>query len=113
MITWAHATAADVTEYFGDTPSETIRAVVIRMDGRPAGIIGMAFESDRMRAFSEYHEELGPYLRSMPVLRATKAAQAMYAASIKPVIAVREGCSGILERLGFTQIDGDLYLWHS
>jgi hypothetical protein len=49
----------------------------------------------------------------MSVLRAIKAAQAMFASSLKPVIAVREGCSGILERLGFEQVDEELYLWRS
>lgn len=113
MITWGYASAADIETFFGKPMKETMRAIVISVDGRPSGVIGMAFEGDRMRAFSECREELAPYLKSMPVLRAIKAAQAMFASSVKPVIAVREGCSGILERLGFVQVDEELYLWRS
>lgn len=113
MITWSFATAEDVVAYYGEAPAQTMRAIIIRVDGVPAGIIGMAFEEDRMRAFSEYREELAPYLKSMTVLRAIKAAQRMFASSVKPVVAVRECGSGILERLGFAQVDEELYLWHS
>jgi hypothetical protein len=111
MITWEFATAADVLAFLGETPNETLRAVVVRMDEMPVGMIGMVFEGGRMRAFSEYREELAPHLTSMPVLRAIKAAQRMFAQSQRPVIAVRECSSEILERVGFRQIDGDLYLF--
>jgi hypothetical protein len=113
MITWSYASAAEVDAYYGERPAQTMRAIVIRLDDKPAGIIGVAFEGDRMRAFSEYCPELEPHLKSMPVLRAIKASQRMFAQSAKPVIAVREGCSGVLERLGFVQIDEELFIWPS
>lgn len=111
MITWGYASASDIEAFYGEHPAVTIRAVIIHLDGVPAGVIGLAFEGDRARAFSEYRPELASHLKSIPVLRAIKAAQGMYASSVKPVVAVREGCSGILERLGFESVDGELYLW--
>lgn len=112
MIAWRFASAADIERYYGERPSETMRAIVIEMDGVPAAIIGMALERTRMRAFSDYTPELAPFLKSMPVLRAIKAAQRMFAEASQPVVAVREGCSGLLERIGFVHVDGDTYLWH-
>jgi|AGTN01.3.fsa_nt_gi hypothetical protein len=111
MITWDFASAADILAYYGEVPPETIRAIAIRIDDAPVAIIGMAYERDRLRAFSEFREDLAPCLRSMPVLRAIKAAQRMFAGTRRPLIAVRECGSGILERLGFEQLEGEVYVW--
>lgn len=113
MITWRLASAADIESYYGGRPQESMRAIVILLDGVHAGIIGLAYERDRMRAFSESKPELDPFLKSMPVLRAIKAAQKMFSESKRPVFAVQESCTGILERLGFVQVEGEVYRWPS
>ena len=112
MIAWRFASTADIEQYYGERPRESLRAVAIVVDGEPAAIIGMAIERGRMRAFSEYKPALEPHLKSMPVLRAIKAAQQMFAQTSMPIVAVREGGSVILERIGFDHVDGDTYLWH-
>lgn len=112
-LSWSIASSADVDAFYGDRPRETMKAIAIRMDGRPVSIIGMALEGQRMRAFSDYHADLAPFLKSMTVLRAIKAAQRMYSESVRPVIAVRENNNCLLERLGFVAVDGEVYRWPS
>lgn len=107
------ATAADIDSFYGERPRYNLRAVAVRMDGQPVAIIGMADERFRMRAFSDYRPELEPYLKSITVLRAVKAAQQMFASCNKPIVAVREGCPKILERVGFVQVQDDVYAWRS
>lgn len=111
MITWNYASSADIDAYYGERPSPTMRAIAIRLDDVPAAIIGLYFDGDRMMAFSEFKPEFEPYLKSMTVMRAIKSAQRMFAQSKKPVFAVGEGCSCILERVGFQHLDEGVYLW--
>lgn len=111
-ITWGPATASDIDVLFAGRPRETMRALVIRVDGEPAGIIGLAQEPDRFRAFSESREALCPHLRCMQVLRAIKAFMQWVRDSKVPVYAVSEG-TGLLERLGFVQFKGEEYRWPS
>jgi hypothetical protein len=111
-ITWGPASAAEVDALYAGRPRETVRALVIRVDGKPAGIIGLAQEPDRLRAFSEVREALCPHLRRMPVLRAIMAFMRWVRASKVPVYAVSEG-TGLLERLGFVQLKGEEYRWPS
>jgi len=110
-ITWSAAAAADIDEFYGERPGESMRAVVVRMGGRPVAIIGIAIERSRARAFSEYKPELEPHLKSISVLRAIKAAQQMFAASVKPVVAVCDGSAALLVRLGFVHVQDDVYAW--
>ena len=112
-LEWSIASAKDIDDFYGERPRETLKAIVIKLNGSPAAIIGLATERVRARAFSEYTPALQPYLKSITVMRAVKAAQQMFADSRKPVFAVREGCSDFLERLGFVQVDGEVYSWHS
>lgn len=112
-IDWSMASASDIDNFYGERPRYNLRAIAIRMDGQPVAIIGMVDERFRMRAFSEYKPELEPYRKSITVLRAVKAAQQMFASCTKPIVAVREGCPKILERVGFEQIQDDVYAWRS
>lgn len=88
-----------------------MKAIAIHQGGRPVAIIGMAMDKQVARAFSEYVPEFEPYLRSMPVLRAIKAAQKMFSESVRPVIAVRGSDCEILRRVGFELVEGDVYRW--
>lgn len=112
MISWRYATAADIDRFYEGRPRETMRAVAIILDDEPVGIIGLAKEPDRDRLFSEYKPELEPHIRRIAVLRAIKAVMAWVEASKIPVYAISEG-TGILERLGFKQVSGEIYTWHS
>lgn len=109
-ITWGVASAAEVDQLYAGRPRETMRALVIRVDGKPAGIIGLAKEPDRERAFSEYTAELCPHLKRLPVLRAIKAFMTWVKASRVPVYALSEG-TGLLERLGFVHVRGEEFRW--
>lgn len=109
-ITWGVASAADVDALYAGRPRETLRALVIRVDGEPAGIIGLAQEPDRFRAFSEVRDALCPHLTRMPVLRAIKAFMKWVETSRVPVYALSEG-TGLLERLGFVRTQGEEFRW--
>jgi hypothetical protein len=87
-----------------------MRAVAIRMGERPVGIIGIAKEPERDRVFSEYKPELAPHLKRMAVLRAIKCVMGWVESSKIPVYAISEG-TGILEKLGFEQDVGDVWLF--
>ena len=113
MITYQYANASDIDAYYGERPRPTMRAIAIHLDGAPAAIIGMYFAGDRLMAFSEFKPELELHLKSMAILRAIKAAQRMFEQAKRPVYAVGEGCTGILERIGFKHIDDGVYLWRS
>jgi hypothetical protein len=110
VITWGYAIAADVDAFYRDRPVETIRAIVIKLDAEPAAIIGLAKEPDRDRAFSEYLPALKPHLKSMAVLRAIKAFMRWVESSKVPVYAISEG-TGLLERLGFQRVNGEVFEW--
>ena len=110
-IEWSIATSKDIDDFYGERPRVTLRAIAIRMDGVPVGLVGLVDEKTRMRAFSEYKPELAPYLKSMTVLRAVKASQRMIASCGKQVIAVAESCPAILERVGFVHAQDDIYVW--
>lgn len=112
MITWSFASAADVDALYRSRPGETLRAVVIRVDGHPAGIIGLAKEPDRDRLFSEYTEKLEPHLKSMAILRALKTVMAWVQASRVPVYAIAEN-PALLERLGFEKVNDEVFTWPS
>ena len=111
MITYQYATASDIDAYYGERPRPTMRAIAISLNGVPAAIIGLYFAGDRLMAFSEFKPELEPHLKSMTVLRAIKAAQRMFEQSKRPVYAVGDECSRILDRLGFKHIDDGVYRW--
>lgn len=113
MITWNPATTADIDAYYGERPRPTMRAIVIHLNEVPVAIIGLYFDAGRMMAFSEYKPELEPYLKSMTILRAIKAAQQLFAQSKRPIYAVREECTSILERVGFRHLDDGVYQWLS
>ena|SRR5688572_17665355 len=110
-LEWSIATAKDIDEFYGERPRYSLKAIAIHMDSKPVAILGLLDERHRMRAFSEYKQEMEPYLRSMTVLRAIKAFQQMIVSCGKQVIAIGEGSSRILERFGFTNIQDDVYLW--
>ncbi len=110
MIHFRYATAADVDRYYGERPAKTIRAIVVLLDTEPVGIVGLANEGDRYVAFSEYKPELEPHLKSMPVLRAVKAAQRMFLTATLPVVVCNTTNPALLKRLGFTEFQPGVHL---
>ncbi len=76
-------------------------------------IIGVSREDDIGKYFSDYRDELKPYLRSMTVLRAIKASMEFVNNFQGPVYSVARDAEGarLLARLGFTHMNGDVYSW--
>lgn len=89
------------------------------LDGKVAGVIGLALTRPRACLFCTFDEVLRPFLRSMPVMRLLKAVELMFKARGLPVFAIREAgedkAGAMLERLGFEyfgDVDGDaVFIW--
>jgi hypothetical protein len=92
-----------VLEFYGSARRETLRAIVIALEGRVAGIIGLAITWEETRIFSEHKPELEPYLSSITVWRAIKAAMRLVDECAQPVYtASSEG--RFLKRMGFIEV---------
>ena len=110
MIEARPATAADIRSFYGDDWPTTMRAMVVLMDGKLAGIAGIVREGPGYKLFSDSIPELEPHLRSMTVLRAVKKVLEFTESSRLPVAAVSDN-PDLLERIGFKHFGGDEYLW--
>ena len=112
-IRWQYASAADVERFYSGAVRPTLRAVIVTLDGEPVGIIGVSREDGIGKYFSEYRDALKPHLRSITVMRAIKVSMEFVKEDPGPVYAGAEHEKGkhILTRLGFTNIDGDLFSW--
>ena len=110
MIEARPATAADIRSFYGDDWPTTMRAMVVLMDGKLAGIAGIVREGPGYKLFSDSIPELEPHLRSMTVLRAVKKVLEFTESSRLPVAAVSDN-PDLLKRFGFRHVGGDEYLW--
>jgi hypothetical protein len=110
-LTYRFATAADLTRFYGELPRQTIRAVVVLLNGEPAGVIGLARDGGCAKFFSEYRPEIEPHLRRFEILRAIKLAMTLVKSSSTEVYAVREEGTNVLLRLGFEHVEDDIYRW--
>ena len=77
------------------------------------GVIGVARERFIACFFSDYNDKLAPHRNSMAVLRAVKASIGLVTSNILPVYALadHDGGADLLERLGFTHLEGELFRW--
>lgn len=106
------ATREDVIEFFGKPQRSTMRAYVAVMDGKVVGVLGVVRE-EVGKYFCDFKPELHPYLKSITIMRAIKASMKLVADYQGPVVSVAEHAEGcrLLNRLGFTHLDGALYGW--
>lgn len=109
-VTFCPATASDLDAFYGGRNRQTMRAIIVKLDDVPAGVIGLAKAKDRLLMISEYKPELQPYLKSMGALRAIKESMRWAAESKLPVFAVCQDSERLLERLGFVHVRDGVYL---
>ncbi len=90
-----------------------MRALVAEMDGRVVGIIGVIREGPIGKFFCDFLPELQPHLQSITIFRAVKASMEFVKQYQGPVLALAEHAEGcrMLNRLGFTHLDGEYYQW--
>lgn len=91
----------------------TTRAVAILLNDEPVGIIGLAYGIDCATLYSDAKPELEPHLRRFEVLRAIKLAMKLVESCGREVYAKRQEGTDIVERLGFEQLEGEVYRWRS
>ena len=87
--------------------------MVILMDDEPAGIAGLVREQGMLKYFTEYKDELEPYIGTVSVLRpALKVMRWVRNAKI-PVFSISSSDTGrkAVEKLGFQNIQQEFYLW--
>ena len=107
------ATNKDIIEYYGERQRSTIRAIVAEMNGRVVGIIGIVREQGYGKMFVDVDPELQPPLRSITIMRAVKQAMRFADDYRGPIVAVAEDAEScrIMNRLGWTHLQGALYGW--
>lgn len=110
MLTYSPTTRADIIAFYG-TVRETIKAISVKRDGEMVGIAGIAIGPQQSRFFSEYKDLSCKELRQG--YRAVKMAMQYVKASRRPVVSIAEHDMGHknLKRLGFTHVDGDVFVW--
>lgn len=90
-----------------------MRAMIICLDGRLAGVVGVVREREYGKYFCNFVPELQPHLRSITIMRAVKESLRFADEYRGPVIAIAEHAEGcrLLHRLGFTHLQGAIYAW--
>ena len=83
------------------------------MGGCVVGIIGIVREQGYGKMFVDIKPELQPYLQSITIMRAVKQAMRFADEYRGPIIAVAEDAEScrIMNRLGWTHLQGALYGW--
>ncbi len=91
-----------------------MQAVIVLMNGWPAGIIGLARGPYGTYMFSEYRDVLQPHLKSVIIMRAVKTVMQMvedYHGTVYTVAQEDEG-KRLVQRLGFSETtDKDVFVW--
>jgi len=109
-VRWRYATAADIPPFFGGPIPFTVRAAVVEVDGAHAALIGLV--SDGLGAqcfFSEEMPAFEPHRGKIPTMRALQRVMRWARESTVPVYSVSNNHS-LLKRLGFEQLDQDLFV---
>lgn len=90
-----------------------MRAYVALVDGKVCGIVGLSREGNIGKFFADFNEELAPYIGSVTVMRIVKKALKFCDAYRGPVISIAEHAEGcrMLNRIGFTHMEGEYYGW--
>lgn len=111
------ATAADIRAFYGDRPHPTLKALVVTRADEVLGVIGLAREGRRAKYFSEIKEDLRPRLKRMISLRTIWKSMDLVRNSRLPVYALAQAdepdSHRVLQRLGFVQIESEVYQWPS
>lgn len=110
MLSFDYATRSDIEQFYGHL-RESIKAVCVKRDGIPVGMVGLALESIQARFFCEDKDmTCAEMCKSW---RAVKMAMRLVRASHRPVVSIAESDHGHknLTRLGFIQVEGDYYIW--
>jgi hypothetical protein len=110
------ATAADLRAFYAGKPHPTLRArVVTSQSGEVLGVIGLAREGPWSKFFSEIREDLRSSLPRAICLRTILKSMDFVRESKLPVFAIAQAdepdSHRVLQRLGFVQVDGDVYRW--
>ena len=112
-LTYRYATAEDLRKFYGEPQRVTTRAVAVLLDGDPVAIIGLAFCAGCAKMFSDTKTAVEPYMRTMTALRAIKFAMTLADECSRDVYAIRQEGTDILPRLGFEQVDNEVYRWRN
>jgi len=111
-VSWELATRQSIDEYYdGLLNGKSLRAVVIRLDGKVSGVIGIIKDMQGPKFFSDLDDEVDP--KAFTVLRAMYVVVGWVRKYKVPVHAIASHQTGaeLLSKLGFEHFDEDIYLW--
>ncbi len=101
-------------EFYGNAPEVTVKALAGLVDGKLAGMIGIAREEWTARFFADFTDEMEPFLNTIVIMRGIKRAMAFvrdYPTSVYAIGSTERGCRA-LERLGFVATEQENgYKW--
>ena len=112
------ATLEDLNQFYGDArPSASMRAIVVDIDGKIAGVAGLSYHDGQMTAFSKMDDMLRDY--PVTIMKAGKRFIRLIESHGRNVMAIASvdepGSDRFLERLGFTFVgeieQGRVYQW--
>lgn len=111
MISLRPGTVEDLVQFYGEPLGELSRVVVADRDGEILGVAGLLREQTHWLAFSNAKPGLPAKTMYRAGLWVAKFADEVSA----PVYAIAESCRSvpILERVGFTRINGDVFRYGS
>jgi hypothetical protein len=110
MIEVRPATQADVDTYWGKRPPQTLLAFAAVADGVVVSIAGLARGVDCKLLFWDITPGFEPQMKSMVVLRTIKRLMKLVEQSRLPVVTIAHNRE-LVARLGFVQVEDDLYQW--
>jgi len=112
-ITTRIATQQDVEAYYGSPAKGTMRAYAGLVNGEVCGLVGVVREGDIGKFFADFNDKLQPYIDSITIMRIVRGSTDFATRYKGPVISIAEHAEGcrMLNRLGFTHLEGAYYAW--
>lgn len=114
------ASAAQIREFFGEKPKQTVRAWLVMIDGAPVALGGFAYSGDYIVMFSDLKPDIRRYRKSI-VKAAKQIVREATSRHNGAVIALADPneptAPSFLTHLGFlyagSSPDGEVYQWLS
>ena|SRR5688572_18600318 len=110
------ATPEDIDAFYGKRPPQTVRALVLEIDGIVMGIGGLTSEVGQVVAFIDLKPEAKKYKKSLVRALWTGYEKLMRGNKV-PIIAVADPneptAEGLLKHFGFEHMENGVFKWRS
>ena len=112
-IEYRYATAVDARNFWGKPMHETFRGMAWTLDGEVVGLMGICRDAAGSKFFADYLPEMESRMNEISMQRVLMITLGWVKKHPYPVHAVAKHEKGhaLLQRIGFTHLDKDVYLW--